>query len=314
MSNPDGTPAPSPEEASSEELPSSPACVMCFNVNDPSGASGISADITTVASMGAHALPVITGVLIRDTAEVLDSYDIDTEALADQARVILEDTTISAWKVGFLGSAEGVSAVAEIISDYSDIPLVAYLSHMSWLDEERQVSYMEAFKELILPSTTVLVGNHQILTDCLLPDWEADRAPLARELAIAAHELGVQFVLVTGMPLPDQWIDNVLANAQGAITGERFERIETNFVGAGDTLSAALTAILATTDAMDTAAAEALSFLDQSLDAGFKPGMGHAVPDRFFWALPPDEATEEGTAEVAQDIESPQAHMSRHVH
>jgi hydroxymethylpyrimidine/phosphomethylpyrimidine kinase len=287
---------------------------MCFNVNDPSGASGIAADITTVASMGAHALPVITGVLIRDTAEVLDSYDIDTEALADQARVILEDTSISAWKVGFMGSAEGVAAVAEIISDYSDIPLVAYLSHMAWLDEERQVSYMEAFKELILPSTTVLVGNHQVLTDCLLPDWEAERAPTARELGVAAHELGVQFVLVTGIVLPDQWIDNVLANSQGALAGERFERIETSFVGAGDTLSAALTAILATTDAMDMAAAEALSFLDQALDAGFRPGMGHAVPDRFFWALPPDEAAEDGTTEAADEIDAATSHLSRHVH
>ena len=35
--------------------------------------------------------------------------------------------------------------------------------------------------------------------------------------------------------------------------------------------------------------AEALSFLDQSLDAGFRPGMGSIVPDRFFWALPPPE-------------------------
>jgi hydroxymethylpyrimidine/phosphomethylpyrimidine kinase len=279
---------------------------MCFNVNDPSGASGLAADIATVAAMGAHALPVMTGVLIRDTAEVLDSYDIDTEALIDQARVILEDTSIAAWKVGFLGSAEGVSAVAEIISDYSDIPLVAYLGHVTWLDEERQVSYLEAFKELILPATTVLVGNHQVLSDLLLPDWESERSASARELAVAAHELGVQFVLVTGIVLPDQFIDNVLATAQGALAGERFERIDTGFVGAGDTLSAALTAILTTTDAVDVAAAEALSFLDQALDAGFRPGMGQAIPDRFFWALPPaDEAEGEGEQAASLDLSGP---------
>lgn len=284
------------DDNAQENAPTAPACVMCFNVNDPSGASGLAADVATVAAMGAHALPVMTGVLIRDTAEVLDSYDIDSEAVIDQARVILEDASISAWKVGFLGSAEGVSAVAEVISDYSEVPLVAYLSHISWLDEERQVSYMEAFKELILPSTTVLVGNHQVLSDCLLPEWDSERMPSARELAVAAHEAGVQFVLVTGIALPDQWIDNVLASLQGAMAGERFERIDTGFVGTGDTLSAALTAILATTDAIDMAATEALSFLDQALDAGFRPGMGHAVPDRFFWALPPGDATEEEAA------------------
>lgn len=296
--------------------PTSPACVLTFNVNDPSGASGISADITTVASMGAHALPVITGVLVRDTAEVLDSYDIDADAVVEQARTILEDAPISAWKVGFLGNAENVSAVAEILADYSEVPLVAYLGNVSWMDEERQVSYLDAYKELILPSATVLVGNHQTLTDLLLPDWESERAPSARELAVAANALGTQFVLVTGIQLPDQFIDNVLASPQGALAGERFERFETTFVGAGDTLSAALTAILATTEAVDQAVSEALSFLDQSLDAGFRPGMGGVVPDRFFWALPPDEPGEDdpdgGEGHGADESNTPP--NPRHVH
>jgi len=289
----DGTsPSPLPDDQADG---GAPACVLSFNVSDPTGASGIAADVATIAAMGAHALPVITGVLVRDTAEVLESYDMDADTVVEQARTVLEDVPISAWKVGFLGSAEGISAVAEVLADYPDVPLVAYLSNVSWLDEEQQVSYVDAFKELILPAATVLVGNHKTLTDCLLPDWESERAPSARELAVAAHALGTQYVLVTGIQLPDQFIDNVLAGPQGAIAGERFERFDTSFVGAGETLSAALTAILATTEAIDAAAAEALSFLDQALDAGFRPGMGGVVPDRFFWALPPEEGAPGGT-------------------
>ncbi|MFM2051721.1 MAG: hypothetical protein RL682_2212, partial [Pseudomonadota bacterium] len=37
------------------------ACVMAFNANDPSGAGGITADLSAIASVGAHALPVVTG-------------------------------------------------------------------------------------------------------------------------------------------------------------------------------------------------------------------------------------------------------------
>ena len=87
----------------------------------------------------------------------------------------------------------------------------------------------------------------------------------------------------------EQWIDNVLASPQGAITGEKFERFEASFVGAGDTLSAALAALLAAGSELSAAVGEALAFLDQSLDAGFRPGMGNVIPDRFFWALPPGE-------------------------
>ena len=38
-----------------------PACVLVFNASDPSGSGGLSADITAIASVGAHALPVVTG-------------------------------------------------------------------------------------------------------------------------------------------------------------------------------------------------------------------------------------------------------------
>lgn len=268
---------------------------MSFNANDATGASGIGADIATIAAMGAHALPVVTSLLIRDSAEVFESHEIDSEAVIDQARSVLEDITIASWKVGFLGSAEGVSAVAEILSDYTDTPLVSYLPNLSWMDDDAQMAYLDAFRELILPASHVLVGSHKTLTDFLLPDWDAERAPSARELAVAAGEQGCGYVLVTGVPLPDQFIDNVLASPQGAVAGERFERFEASFVGAGDTLSAALAAILASGTELDVAVSEALSFLDQSLDAGFRPGMGGVVPDRFFWALPPGEAPPEGS-------------------
>lgn len=82
------------------------ACVMVFNANDPSGASGISADIQAIASVGAHALPVIAGTYARDTAEVYEHYCMDDEAVTEQARAILEDVPVLVFKVGFVGSPE----------------------------------------------------------------------------------------------------------------------------------------------------------------------------------------------------------------
>lgn len=294
--NPDPQAAPDGDDTATE--PPAPACVMTFNASDPSGAGGLAGDVATIAAMGAHALPVATAIVMRDTAEVFDSHDIDDEAVVEQARSVLEDVTIAGWKVGFLGNADNVSAVAEVLSDYADIPLVAYMPGLSWLDEDKQQPYLEAFRELILPATEVLVGNHKTLQDFLLPDWDSERPPSARELAVAAAEHGTRYVLVTGIVLPskgaEQYIDNVLASAQGALTGEKFERFDTAFVGAGDTLAAALAALLAAGSELQAAVGEALSFLDQSLDAGFRPGMGNVVPDRFFWALPPAEEGAEG--------------------
>lgn len=283
-----------------QEAPA-PACVMIFNASDPSGAGGIAGDVATIAAMGAHALPVVTCVVLRDTAEVFSHTPLEADTVVEQARSILEDVSIAAWKVGFLGSAEAVGAVAEVLSDYPDVPLVAYVPNLSWIEDDDQQSYLDAFRELVLPQTELLVGSHQTLTDFLLPDWEADRPASPRELAVAAAEHGTRFVLVTGVALPDQFIDNVLASPQGALTGEKFERFEVAFVGAGDTLSAALAALLASGAELQAAVGEALTFLDQSLDAGFRPGMGNVLPDRFFWALPP---AEEGDVETGTQPEA----------
>jgi len=311
--------APAAAEAGPEVLQEqpAPACVLCFNASDPSGAGGLAGDVSTVAAMGAHALPVVTSIVMRDTAEVFDQHVLDPDVVAEQARTILEDVTISAWKVGFLGSAEVVGAVAEILSDYPDVPLVAYLANLSWVEEDAQQSYLEAFRELVLPQAEVLVGSHQTLTDFLLPDWESDRPASARELAVAAAEHGTRHVLVTGVVLPnkkgpEQFLDNVLASPQGAITGEKFERFDVAFVGAGDTLSAALAALLASGADLHAAVGESLAFLDQALDAGFRPGMGNVIPDRFFWALSPDDEDDESAQEGASEETAPKD--PRHVH
>ena len=291
----------------------SPACVIVFNANDPSGAGGIAGDITAIASVGAHALAVVTGAYARDTAEIFDHFAFDEETVAEQARAILEDVPVQVIKVGFAGSPENLSTIAEIAADYADVPLVAYMPNLSWWDEGQIDLYLDAFRELLLPQTTVLVGNHSTLWRWLLPEWSSERSPTARDIAKAASEMGVPYTLVTGIPLPDQFLDNVLATPQAVLCSEKFERFEAVFSGAGDTLSAALAALVASGSDLAAAATEALGYLDRCLDGGFRPGMGNVSPDRLFWAQPEGEAeplTEE-EAQALQVFDMP-AHDTKH--
>jgi hydroxymethylpyrimidine/phosphomethylpyrimidine kinase len=282
------------------------ACVLCFNANDACGAAGTAADMLAVACVGAHAMPVTTGVYARDTTEIQDYFSLGEEAVEAQARAVLEDVSVQTIKVGFLGSPETVSVVASIAADYEEVPVIAYMPSLSWWSDSEIDSYLDAFTELMLPQTTVLVGNHSTLWRWLLPDWSSERSPSARDIAKAASEHGVPYTLVTGIPLPDQYIDNVLATPETVLGGEKFERFEATFIGAGDTLSAALAALLASGDDLVAATQEALVFLDRSLDAGFRPGMGHVIPDRLFWAQPDDEdiplTDEETRAQITLDM------------
>lgn len=264
-------------------------CVMVFNANDPSGAGGLAGDVAAVASVGGHPVPVVTGAYARDSAEVFDHYPFDDDMVSEQAHAVLEDMAVQAIKVGFVGSPENLSAIAGIATDYADIPVIAYMPDLSWWRDDLIDQYHDAFRELLLPQASVLVGNHSTLWRWLLPDWSSERAPSPRDLAMAASESGVPYLLVTGIPAADQHIDNVLTSAQSVLGSGRFERFEASFIGAGDTLSATLAALVASGCDLGEATKEALTYLDGALEHGFRPGMGHVLPDRMFWAQPDDE-------------------------
>src|SRR5437870_11817044 len=108
----------------SNQDPDYPPIVLTFAASDPSGGAGIQADILPLASMGCHPLSVVTAITVQDTLGVEGIMALDAEWIADQARCLLEDVPVDAFKIGVLGSVENIAAVAEIISDYPDVPLV----------------------------------------------------------------------------------------------------------------------------------------------------------------------------------------------
>jgi hydroxymethylpyrimidine/phosphomethylpyrimidine kinase len=302
---------PLPDEGQTPEL--AHPCVLCFNSNDPSGAGGLTADILAMSSVGAHVLAISTGSYVRDSAETFDHMAMDEDAVDEQARIILEDISVQVIKVGFCGTPEIVATIAELCSDYADVPVVAYMPSLSWWQDDPIEAYQDAFMELLLPQTTVLVGNHSTLWRWLLPEWGSERPPTARDIAKAAADKGVPYTLVTGLPQGTQHLENALATPLSVLVSETIERFDAVFTGAGDTLSAALSGLLAMGDDLEASVGEALAFLDGSLDAGFRPGMGHAVADRLFWAQNVEDAAEDEAdgAATAEDFSLP-GHHTRH--
>ena len=276
-----------------------PSCVLVFNSNDPSGAGGLAADVSAIASVGAHALPVMAGAFARDTSRIFDFFAMNDEAVAEQARAVLEDIEVRAIKLGFVGTPDNLGVVAGVSADYPDVPLIAHMPDLSWWTVEQIEAYHDAFSELILPQTSVLTGNHSTLWRWLLPGWSGERSPSARDIAVAAGELGASMTLVTGISTIDGQIENTLAAPHAVLASEKFPRQEQGFAGAGDTLSAALTALLASGSELPLAFSEAVSYLDRCLTGGFHPGMGHIVPDRLFWAQPEDAADAQTTTPPA---------------
>lgn len=241
------------------------------------------ADVLTLAAMGCHPLTVVCAITIRDTRGVEDCVALDDDCVVMQARTILEDVPVHAFRIGVVGSVENLVAIAEILSDYPDIPVVLepVLFEAGQGDDALADEFGAALAELILPQTTVLVSDRleiSRLADAAYDnddDQEADDDDLSRLLA-----LGVGFVLLTDSGHHGPQVINVLHGDEGIISTDARARLAGHFFGARATLSAAIAAALARGLNVPDAVRAAQAFTWQALTGAYRPGMGPALPDR----------------------------------
>ena len=262
-----------------------PPIVLTFSATDPSGGAGMQADILTVASMGCHPLSVVTAVTVQDTSGVDDVLPIDAEWVVDQARAVLEDMPVNAFKIGMLGSVENVAAIAEVIADYPDIPLVLDPVLASGAGDELASEDMTAAMcELLLPQTTLLTPNSVEARRLVHDEDSEEDSPGLDECAVNLLQMGCEYVLLTGTHEHTPKVVNTLYGGRGVIRSDEWPRLSGIYHGSGCTLASAIAALLANGLSMAEAVKEAQEFTWQALQYGFRPGMGQQIPDRLFWA------------------------------
>lgn len=267
-----------------------PPVVMTIAASDPSGGAGAQADILTLASMGCHAVSVLTAITIQDSVGVEDLLALDPEWVVDQARCILEDMPVAAFKIGLLGSVEIAAAVAEVLSDYPDIPLVLDPVLASGRgDELANEDMISAIRELIIPQSTLITPN-SLEARRLAHDDEGEEEQLTLE--ICARRLlgsGCEYVLITGTHENTAQVINTLYHRDGALRSDAWQRLPQSYHGSGCTLASSITACIARGYDVPDAVREGQEYTWQTLSNGFRPGMGQFIPDRLFWAREEEE-------------------------
>ncbi|MEE8617712.1 MAG: hydroxymethylpyrimidine/phosphomethylpyrimidine kinase [Nitrosomonadaceae bacterium] len=277
-----------------------PPIVLSFSANDSSGGAGIQADILTIASMGCHPLSVITAITVQDTAGVDDVMALDPGWVVDQARAVLEDMPVHVFKTGMLGSVEIITAIAEVISDYPDIPLVLDpVLNSGRGDEFASEDMVSAMRELLLPQATIITPN-SMEARRLAQDDEDDHDVLdLGQCGIRLLHMGCEYVLITGTHENSPQVINTLYSAAGIVRSDAWQRLAGSYHGSGCTLASAIAATLANGLPVAEGVYEAQEYTWQALKAGFHPGMGQYLPDRLFWARNEHDAEEEDKLDAA---------------
>jgi hydroxymethylpyrimidine/phosphomethylpyrimidine kinase len=277
-------------------MPDLPPIVLVFAATDPSGGAGLQADIMTLSSMGCHPLSVVTAVTIQDTMGVDDVSPIDAEWVADQARCVLEDMPVAAFKLGLLGSIEQIAAIAEVVSDYPEVPLILDPVLTSGRgDELVNEEMVVALRELLVPQTTILTPNSLEARRLAAEDSEEGNEPDLAECARRLIASGCEYVLVTGAHENTPQVVNTLYGQNGVVRSDAWQRLPGSYHGSGCTLASAIAATIANGLEIAEAVKDAQEYTWQTLKAAFRPGMGQHIPDRMFWAHEEEQRDEGGS-------------------
>ena len=253
--------------------------VLAIAASDPTGGAGLQADLLTLSSLGCHALSVVTGLTVQDTRGVESMFVIDSALVERQARHLLQDMAVAAFKVGVVGSADNARVIAAILAEHQGVPVVFDPVLASGRgDALADGETMEVFRSALLPCTTVLTPNSLEARRLAGAAPGAALSECARELT----KLGCKFALVTGTHEKGPEVVNTLYDVRGVLREDRWQRLPGSYHGSGCTLASAIAASLAKGNPAEQAARQAQEYTWKSLAAGFSPGRGQAIPDRFF--------------------------------
>ena len=269
-----------------------PPSVMTFAATDPSSGAGLQADILTFASIGCHPLSVVTGITVQDTVGVENMMTFDADWIDEQARTILEDMQVMAFKIGMIGSVENVAVIAEIVADYPDVPLlIDPILSSGRGDELANDNVQAAMLDLLIPQATLITPNSIEARRLAFYNDDSDEAENASldESALRLLDIGSEYVLITGTHERTAEVTNTLYGADGLIKAYNWERLPGSYHGSGCTLTSAIAACIAHGLSMEEAILEAQEYTWKTLKAGFRPGMGQYIPDRMFWAREDEE-------------------------
>jgi hydroxymethylpyrimidine/phosphomethylpyrimidine kinase len=182
--------------------------VLSIAGSDSGGGAGIQADLKAFARCGVHGMTAITALTAQSTTGVTGIHPVPGDFIVEQVRTVAEDIGVDAVKIGMLGTAETVAAVAEALRRLEGVPVVidpvmVAESGAVLLDDAAR----QAMVELLLPLATVITPNlpeARVLAGqdaggrAAGDDAEASAEAGAEHLARALHALGPENVVVTG--------------------------------------------------------------------------------------------------------------------
>ena len=179
-------------------VPASPRIPRVLSIagSDSGGGAGIQADLKAFAACGAHGMTAITAITAQNTVAVTAVHPIPPEVIVAQVRAVAEDIGVDAVKIGMLGDAPTIEAVARAIDELPRgtpvvlDPVMVAESGAQLLDPDARAT----LTRLLFPRATVVTPNVPEARALVGDSGGDDIDALARRV----HALGPRIAVITG--------------------------------------------------------------------------------------------------------------------
>jgi hydroxymethylpyrimidine/phosphomethylpyrimidine kinase len=243
--------------------------------SDSGGGAGIQADLKTFSALGVYGASVIASLTAQNTRGVSAVLDLPPEFVAAQMDSVFSDLAVGAVKIGMLGNAEIVRAVAAGLADRRHIPIVLDPVMVATSgDRLLTPDAVEALRTKLVPLSLVVTPN--LLEAAALLD--APQATTEDEMVREAERLlalGAKAVLMKGGHGKGAESADLLVTAAATVRFAAARIATTNTHGTGCTLAAAIAAGLAKGQDLAAAMRTAKDYVTAAIAAADRLAVGH---------------------------------------
>lgn len=254
--------------------------------SDPSGGAGIQADLKTATALGVYGGAVLTSLTAQNTRGVTGIHPVPAEFVVQQYEAVVTDLDVAALKIGMLGTADVVTALADAIVRHP-VPAVVLDPVMVATSGDRLVpeDAIDAIRERLLPLATLVTPNLPEAAALAGTDLPADQDAMT-DAAERLRALGADAALVKGGHSDGPEATDILVDADG-VAAFADARVDTpNTHGTGCTLSSAIASLLTYPMPLRGAIGEAKRFLTGALHAGAEWSIGAGrSPVNHLWEI-----------------------------
>lgn len=261
-----------------------PPIALTIAGSDSGGGAGIQADLKTFHQFGVFGTCVVVAVTAQNTRSVSDVQSISADVVKNQMAALAEDLPPRAVKTGMLSTKDLVLTVAQGIREFG-FPRAVVDPVMVATSGDRLLS-VDAERALVdeLFPLAALVTPNLIEASALVHgpvNSESDMERAGR----AMLDMGARAALIKGLASDAEFVD-MLVTPEGATRFSHARLPARSTHGTGCTLSAAITAGLATGTRLGDAIGTAIDFVQRAIAAAPAIGSGHHPLNHFVAAHP----------------------------